>query len=61
MQIKFHNELYTKHFGDSVGKLITALERLRFTFTLNGKRGFVPHDQVFPLIVVYCLILLHKK
>ena len=26
------------------------IERLRFTFTPNGKREFVPRDQVFPLI-----------
>ena len=32
------------------------IERLRFTFTPNGKREFVPRDQVFPsfsLIVYY--------
>ena len=38
-----------------------ALERLRFTFTPNGKREFVPRDQVFPLFFVYCLLLLHKN
>ena len=37
------------------------LEKLRFTFTPNGKREFVPRDQVFPLIVVYCLLLLLKN
>ena len=37
------------------------LERLRFTFTPNGKREFVPRDQVFPLFFVYCLLLLHKN
>ena len=26
-----------------------AIERLRFTFTPNGRREFVPCDQVFPL------------
>ena len=38
-----------------------TLERLRFTFTPNGKREFVPRDQVFPLFFVYCLFLLHKN
>ena len=38
-----------------------GLERLRFTFTPNGKREFVPRDQVFPLIVVYCLLPLPKN
>ena len=28
------------------------LERLSITFTSNGKREFVPHDQVSPLLVV---------
>ena len=28
------------------------IERLIFKFTPNGKREFVPRDQVFPLIVV---------
>ena len=28
------------------------LERLRFTFTPNGKREFVPRDQVSPLFFV---------
>ena len=37
------------------------LERLRFTFTLNGRRGFVPRDQVFPLFSVYSLLLLHRN
>ena len=31
---------------------LNPLERLRFTFMPNGKREFVPRDQVFPLIVV---------
>ena len=39
----------------------TILERLRFMFTPNGKREFVPRDQVFPLFFVYCLLLLHKN
>ena len=37
------------------------IERLRFTFTPNGKREFVPRDRVFPLFFVYCLLLLHKN
>ena len=32
---------------------LQLLEGLRFTFTPNGKREFVPGDQVFPSIVVY--------
>ena len=30
-------------------------------FTPNGKREFVPRDQIFPLFFVYCLLLLHKN
>ena len=37
------------------------IERLRFTFTPNGKREFVPRDQVFPLFSLYCLLFLHKN
>ena len=40
------------------GKL---LERLRFTFMPNGRREFVPRDQVFPLFSVNSLLLLHKN
>ena len=38
-------------------RLNVTVERLRFTFTPYGKREFVPRDQVFPLIVVNCLLL----
>ena len=37
------------------------IEKLRFTFTPNGKREFAPRDQVFPLFFVYRLLLLHKN
>ena len=42
-------------------EILERLERLRFTFMRNGKRKFVPRDQVFPLTVVYRLLLLHKN
>ena len=32
----------------------------RVTFTANGKRKFVPRDQVSPLLVVYCFLYLLK-
>ena len=35
---------------------LQLLERLRFKFKPNGKHEFVPRDQVFPSIVVYCLL-----
>ena len=31
------------------------LADFRCTFTLNGRREFVPRDQVFPLFYIYCL------
>jgi len=39
-----------------VGKVNASgtTERLSITFTSNGKREFVPRDQVSPLLVVYC-------
>ena len=43
-----------------LGRLNVTVERLRFTFTPNRKREFVPRDQVFPFnnnIVVNCLLL----
>ena len=41
--------------------LMYSLERLRFTFTPNGRLEFVPRDQVCPLFSVYSLLLLHKN
>ena len=57
---------YSQKFSISIWRLpfavnVTLIERLRFTFTPNGKREFVPRDQVFPLIDVYCFLLLHKN
>ena len=43
-----------KEVGDKETEII---ERLRFTFTPNGKSEFVPRDQVSSLTVVYCLLL----
>ena len=34
------------------------LESLSITFTSNGKREFVPRDQVSPLLVVHCSLFL---
>ena len=36
-------------------------ERLRFTFAPNGKREFVPRDQVFPLIFPLLFIVSTRK
>ena len=44
-----------------VRAVLQLLERLRFTFTPNGKREFVPRGQIFPLIVVNCLLLQPKN
>ena len=43
------------------GYSIQTVSTLRFTFTPNGNREFVPRDQVFSLIVVHCLLLLLKN
>ena len=40
---------------------LELIERLRFMFTPNGRREFVPRDQVSPLLSVYSLLLLHKN
>ena len=39
----------------------SKVEGLRFRFTPNGRREFVPRYQVFPLFSVYSLLLLHKN
>ena len=49
-----------KKFG-CLGGFPGALERLRFKFTLNGKREFVPRDQVFAFIAVNYLLLQLKN
>ena len=36
-----------------------SLERLSITFTSNGKREFVPRDQVSPLLAIYCSLFQH--
>ena len=47
--------------GDALVTIIVITERLRFTFAPNGRREFLPRDQVFPLLSVYSLLLLHKN
>ena len=44
-------------YWQALGVWQVILDRLRFTFTPNGEREFVPRDQVFPLIVANCLLL----
>ena len=39
---------------------LQEIERLRFTFTPNGRREFLPHDQVSPLFSFYSLLLPRK-
>ena len=41
------------------GETVPTTERLSITFTLNGKREFVPGGQVSSLLVVYCSLFLH--
>ena len=42
------------------GETVPTTERLSMiTFTLNGKREFVPRDQVSSFLVVYCSLFLH--
>ena len=37
---------------------LQIIKQLRFTFTPKSKHEFVPHDQVFPSVVIYCSLLL---
>ena len=52
---KIRADLQSRSHNDHI------LERLRFTFTPNGRREFVTRDQAFPLFSVYSLLLLHKN
>ena len=58
MQTRTHTCSFCEIYSVS---LFEILERLRFTFTPNGSREFVPRDQVFLLIVVFCLLLVLKN
>ena len=46
---------------DQTTEEIKIVERLRFTFTPNGKREFVPRDQGFPLIFPLLFIVSTQK
>ena len=48
-------------WGLKVARQNKLLEKSRFTLTKNGRREFVPRDQVFPLFSIYSLLLLHKN
>ena len=58
MRCMYNNNLDIKIAGSSCPPQYCRLkiERLKFTFTQNGKHEFVPHDQVFPNIVIKCLL-----
>ena len=45
--------------GSSFHVRVDIIERLSITFTSNGKREFVPDDQVSSLHVIYCSLFLH--
>ena len=61
----FHTRAEIRILSSSAEKYLTRerklLEILRFTFTPNSKREFVPRDQFFALLVVNCLLLQLKK
>ena len=40
-------------------EILVIIERLSITSTSNGKREFVPRDQVSPFLVAYCSLFLH--
>ena len=58
MENRMYKCSFCEIYSDS---LFEILEGLRFTFTPNGFREFVPRAQVFPLIDVFCLLLLLKN
>ena len=48
-------------WGLKVARQNKLLEKSRFALKKNGRREFVPRDQVFPLFSIYSLLLLHKN
>ena len=58
-RVTWNNE--NKEDTDNTIELRKIIERLRFTFTPNGKREFVPRDEVFSLFFVYCILFPHKN
>ena len=38
-----------------------VIREIKIPFTQNNKHEFVSRDQVFPLIFIYCLLLLPKN
>ena len=47
--------------GSSFHVRVDIIERLRVTFTSNGKREFVPDDQVSSLHVIYCMFIISTR
>ena len=53
--------LKKEEFHDHFKQFLTkTIERLRLKFTAKGKHEYVPRDQVFPLLLVYCSLYHHK-
>ena len=46
--------------NDAYAAEVQEIERLRFTFRPNGRREFLPRDQVSPLFSFYSLLLPRK-
>ena len=57
--VLFYNRKLTGTFSQAMFGQNESLEKLSITFTSNGKREFVPRDQVSSLLVAYCSLFLH--
>ena len=67
----FTAESWKVPFSSGIDSLMVKLESnvcrlvtcfiLKYDGTANGKREFVPRDQVFDLLIVYCSLELHEN
>ena len=57
------NEMFVRKSNNKVHVIFKdKIENIKVsTFAVDGKRQFVPRDQVLSLLVVYCSLPLHKK
>ena len=59
--LNYRRDIFITILTEIVVAATYNIKEIKITFTPNGKREFVPRDQVFPLFFVYCLLLLHKN
>ena len=59
--LNYKRDIFLTILTEIVVAVTYNIREIKITFTPNGKREFVPRNQVFPLFFVYCLLLQHKN